>query len=55
MKVVSKKTLVLGLVLTVLGASVAKASGIFIPPRPPGVPQPGAPCIPPDSDKCKGK
>jgi hypothetical protein len=55
MKVLSKKILVLGVMSALLGVSVAKASGIFIPPRPPGVPQPGAPCIPPDSDKCKGK
>jgi hypothetical protein len=55
MKVVSKESLVLGLLWLTLGSVAAHASGIFIPPRPPGVPQPGAPCIPPDSDKCKGK
>jgi hypothetical protein len=55
MKVVTKKLVVVGLLWLTVGAGVAKASGIFIPPRPPGAPQPGAPCIPPDSDKCKGK
>ncbi len=55
MKVFTKKSLVIGLFWLVLGTVTAQASGIFIPPRPPGAPAPGAPCIPPDSDKCKGK
>ncbi len=55
MKVGLRKFLVLEFAWLLLGGAIAQASGIFIPPRPPGAPQPGAPCIPPDSDKCKGK
>ena len=50
------KAVMAAVLVGVAQVSVAQASGIFIPPRPPAIKKPASPkCEPADSAKCKAE